>query len=702
MHKQKKAIKGPQTHHKDPKINNNSKTSQLDTFTGIIDINSKGVGFLEVEGREEDIEIQNERLNLALDKDEVEVRLLSEKVKDREQGEVTKILKLSKRTFVGVLNASGQKPILVPDNRKMYKHIVVTEFPTHKTMAELDGNKALVEITNWTDSTRDPEGKIISLLGKKGDHEAEMQSIILDKGFESKYPEDVEREAEKIEKSEKPIPENEIAKRKDMRGVLTCTIDPVDAKDFDDAISFKELGKNTSGHELYEIGVHIADVSHYVRPGTALDDEAKNRGFSVYLVDRTIPMLPEVLSNDLCSLNPHEDKLAFSAIFEIDETGRVLKRWFGKTIINSDNRFSYEGAQDILDKDKNNSSKNNAAHSNKHSSDKDKVGNTAEAAAKFLGPLTTLNKIAKILQTKKFAAGAIDFDTEEVKFELDKNGKPIRVFKKQRLDTHKLVEEYMLLANREVAEFIDKHIAKKIGSDPVFIYRIHDLPDQDRLANLSIFAKALGFHMPHGSKISADDISKLLKQVTGTTQESLIKTAAIRSMAKAVYSTRNIGHFGLAFKYYTHFTSPIRRYADLLVHRLLESHLDGTKINSNELASYQRTAVHITEKEIAAADAERSSIKYKQVEFMSEKIGQTFKGTITGVTEWGVYVEDEETKCEGMVSVRALSDDYYELHEKQYALVGRKNKKRYTLGDKVNFKIIKTDLYRKTIDCELI
>jgi len=654
-------------------------------LTGLLIVNTKGTGYFAIEGQDEDIEVQNEKLHLALHGDEVEIKLLPEKIKDRAQGEVVRIIKKSKRTFVGVLNARGEKPILIPDNKKMYKNIVVTESQFTRTKEELDNSKALVEIIHWEDPTRDPQGKLISLLGKKGDHEAEMQSIILDKGFQSKYPENVEREAEGIEKREKPIPAADIAKRRDMRQTLTCTIDPADAKDFDDAISFKDLGKG-----LFEVGVHIADVSHYVRPGTALDDEAKDRGFSVYLVDRTIPMLPEVLSNDLCSLNPKEDKLAFSAIFEIDSAGKVLKRWFGKTVINSDNRFSYEGAQDILDGNKD----GNVT--------KDKVGNTVEAAEKFYTPLLTLNKIAKILQAKKFAAGAIDFESEEVRFELDKNGKPLRVYKKARLDTHKLVEEYMLLANREVAEFIDKNVAQKIGSDPLFIYRIHDLPDPDRIANLSVFARALGFMMPLNGKATAEDISNLIKQVTGTPQESLIKTAAVRSMAKAVYSTRNIGHFGLAFKYYTHFTSPIRRYADLLVHRLLEKHLDGTKIDPSELNNYQRVAVHITEKEIAAAEAERTSIKYKQVEFMSDKIGKILEGTITGVTEWGIYVEDGETKAEGMVSVRSLTGDMFELHEKEYALVGVKTKKRYTLGDKVKFKIMKTDLDRKTIDCVLL
>ena len=664
------------------------------TLTGTIDINAKGTGYFEVEGRDEDIEIQNEKLNLALDGDEVEVRVVAGKIKGREQGEVIKILKKSKRTFVGVIDTNGERPFLFPDSRKMYKDIDIIG----EVSKDENGNKALVEIINWTDQTKNPEGKVLQMLGKKGNHETEMQSILLDKGFKTGFSEEVEKEAQTIEAREKPIPTDEIARRRDLRQTLTCTIDPADAKDFDDAISFRELG-GAPGQETYEIGVHIADVSHYVRPGTALDTEAKNRGFSVYLVDRTIPMLPEALSNDLCSLNPQTDKLAFTALFEMTGHGKVLKRWFGKSVINSNQRFSYEGAQEILDGKK---PSDFQAPKTTGSNPNAAIGNTPEAAALFAKPLATLNKIAKVLQAKKFAAGAIDFETEEVKFELDSAGKPLRIFKKTRLDTHKLVEEYMLLANREVAEFIEKNVAKKVGHDPVFIYRIHDLPDPDRIANLSIFARALGFTMPLNNKATADNISKLLKQVTGTAQESLIKTAAIRSMAKAVYSTRNIGHFGLAFHYYTHFTSPIRRYADLLVHRLLEQHLDGTKINLNEVANYERIAIHITDREIAAADAERSSIKYKQVEYMSDKLGQTLDGTITGVTEWGIYVEDIATKCEGMVSVRALSDDFYELQEKQYAIVGRKTKKRYTLGDKVKFKMVKTDLDRKTIDCELV
>jgi ribonuclease R len=381
-------------------------------------------------------------------------------------------------------------------------------------------------------------------------------------------------------------------------------------------------------------------------------------------------MLPEVLSNDLCSLNPNEDKLAFSAVFEVDSKGTVSKRWFGKTVINSDKRFSYEEAQGVLD----------------------------AKSGKYFKELDILNKIAKIFQAKKFAEGAIDFETEEVRFKLDENGKPISVYKKPRLDTHKLVEEYMLLANREVAE----RIGKKSGEEQLFIYRVHDVPNPEKLADLSIFVRALGFTMPHGSTATAKDITKLLSQVEGKSQESLIKTAAIRSMAKAVYSTRNIGHFGLAFHHYTHFTSPIRRYADLLVHRLLQTYLMGKSPSQYELQNYSRIADGLTEKEIAAADAERSSIKYKQVEYMSDKIGNVYDGVITGVTEWGVYVEEVETKSEGMVSVREMTDDYYELREKEYALVGRKSKKRFALGDKVKVKVAKTDLDRKIIDYQFV
>ncbi len=517
---------------------------------------------------------------------------------------------------------------------------------------------------------KNPTGEIVDILGKKGEHEAEMQSIIREKGIIADFPPEVEAEAHAIEQSEKPIPADEIAKRRDMRNTTTFTIDPYDAKDFDDAISIAYLPNGN-----YEIGVHIADVSHYVREGTALDAEAKDRSFSVYLVDRTIPMLPEVLSNDLCSLNPNEDKLAFSAVFIVNDKAEVLERWFGRTVINSNKRFTYENAQDVLN----------------------------AKAGEFFKDLDTLNRLSYILREKKYAAGAIDFDTTEIKFRLDTDGKPLEIIKKARLDTHKLVEEYMLLANREVATFMSKAIRKQgLDSDALFLYRIHDVPDPDRFANLSMFARALGFKMEPKAKATASQISGLINQAQGSPNETLIKTAAIRSMAKAVYSVNNIGHFGLAFEDYTHFTSPIRRYADLIVHRLLNDELQGKKIPDSMLTYYQKLAVHMTEREIGAAEAERTSIKYKQVEFLQDKIGKIFDGTISGVTEWGIYVEDPDTKAEGMVNVRDLGDDFFELKQKEYAIVGQKTKKRFALGDIVKVKLVKTDLERKTIDLALV
>ncbi|MSR78900.1 MAG: ribonuclease R [Candidatus Taylorbacteria bacterium] len=632
---------------------------------GVIRITGKGLGFVEIENKDEDIMVENDSLNTALNGDEVSVSLTGKKVKGRATGKITEVITRAKRQFVGTLEFENGRLFLNPDDKKVYKDIVITAGNTPEAKG---GFKALVEITGWTDPTKNPEGKILKIIGEKGIHDVEMRSIILEKGFDNEYPDDVMQEAERISKNNGISPE-EIAKRRDFRNILTFTIDPVDAKDFDDAISFRKLPNGN-----FEIGVHIADVSHYVQEHSALDRDARKRGFSVYLVDRTIPMLPEALSNNVCSLNPDEDRLTFSAVFEMDENGHIKSRWFGKTIIHSAKRFSYESAQDVLD---------------------GKSTDHKEA-------LETLNAIAKKLSAEKFKKGAIDFEQDEVRFELDENGRPIRIYKKERLQTHKLVEEYMLLANREVAEFIYKAREKKQSDEP-FIYRIHDLPDRERIANLGIFVKALGhdLRMRNGS-ISAKDLTALFEKIDGRAEESMIKTAAIRSMAKAIYSTNNIGHFGLSFDYYTHFTSPIRRYADLLVHRILFHHLSGTSIPVREWHTYETMARENSEQEIAAAEAERTSKKLKQVEYMSERIGQVFSGVISGVTEWGLYVEEKDTRCEGMVKIRDLGDDYFKLEEKTYSLVGEKTKKRFSLGDTVKFKVVSADIERKTLDYALM
>ncbi|MDE1988443.1 MAG: ribonuclease R [Patescibacteria group bacterium] len=632
-------------------------------ISGTISLNSKGVGFVSTNLFKEDIEIPTSSLNTAMNKDEVEILIhpaLSRQ--KRRLGEVLRIIKRAKENFVGILEKENGEFFLVPDDKKMYVDILIRK---ERAKGALGGEKVLAKIIKWDDSKKTPEGEIIEIIGKKGDHNVEMKSIVFEKGFEIEFPREVEKEASEIEVKEKIISESEISKRRDFRNTLTFTIDPADAKDFDDAISLKKLAD-----DKYEVGVHIADVSHYVREGTAINTEARKRGFSVYLVDRTIPMLPEVLSNDICSLNPMEEKLSFSAVFVMDKNGNILERWFGKTIIKSDKRFSYEEAQKMLD-----------AKSGEH-----------------FEVLNILNLIAKKLRDDKFKKGAIDFEQDEVKFELDENGKPLRIYIKKRLDTHKLVEEFMLLANKEVAEFIFKANRKMRKDDP-FIYRIHDVPDREKIEQLSVFLKALGYELELKEKtLTAKDLQMLFKLIEGKAEESMIKTAAIRSMAKAVYSTKNIGHFGLAFEYYTHFTSPIRRYADLLVHRLLEKHLQDKSIPKHEWNLYEKMAMETTEKEIAAAEAERNSKKYKQVEYMKEHVGEVFEGVISGVTEWGLYVEEIDTKSDGMVSLRNLTDDFYVLDEKNYALVGEKTKKRYGLGDKAKVKLLGADMDRRTLD----
>jgi ribonuclease R len=631
-------------------------------ISGIVSVNSRGIGYLEVPGFKEDIEIETDFLKTALNGDEVEIILLPKIKGQRTRGEVTAIKNRAKKQFVGVIEKNNNHYFLIPDDKKMYRDIFI---PAEKANGIKDSQKVLVRITSWNDPKKNPEGEIVKIIGEKGDNNAEMQSIILEKGFEAEFSAEVLREADKIAQSEKANISEEIKNRKDFRQTTTFTIDPEDAKDFDDAISFKDLGE-----DKYEIGVHIADVSHYVKEKSALDKEARKRSFSIYLPDRTIPMLPEVLSNDLCSLNQGEDKFAFSAVFVINKNGKVLEKWFGKTTINSNKRFTYEEAQIILD---------------------NKNGN-------FYNELNTLNEIAKKFQAKKFHEGAIDFETEEVKFKLDENGKPIGVYKKQRLDTHKLVEEYMLLANKEVAEFIYK--GQKKGA---FVYRVHDVPDQEKIANLAVFLHAMGYNLNiENDKVSSKEINDLLKQIDGKDEESLIKTATLRAMAKAAYSTKNIGHFGLAFKYYTHFTSPIRRYPDLVVHRLLYRELTKGRIEQDEFAKYQKICIESSEQEKTVAEAERAGIKYKQVEYMKEHIGETFDAVISGITEWGIYAEEENTKCEGMIKLRDMKDDFYEIDKSGFSLIGTKTKKKYSLGDKIKIKVMAADLDKKTLDYALV
>jgi ribonuclease R len=639
------------------------------TYTGKITVSGRGVGYFAVppnaEGVmpfEDDIEIQTPLLKTALNNDEVEVKVLPAVEGIRRQGEVVKIITRAKMQFVGTLAQTKDFFFLKPDDRRMYKDIFV-----HSSVAKdgKQGDKVLVEITGWKDPMKSPEGKVLRVLGHKGIHNVEMEAIILERGFEDTFPKEIDADAQRIAKEKQDDWQEEIKRRKDFRGTLTFTIDPADAKDFDDALSFKKLPDGK-----YEIGVHIADVSHYVEVGTKLNEEAQKRGTSVYLVDRTIPMLPEILSNDLCSLNPNVERFTFSAVFTMDDEGVVYDKWFGKTVIYSDKRFSYEDAQATLD----------------------------AKGGEYFDELNTMNQIAKKLQVEKFKNGAIEFETDEVKFELDAEGKPIRVYKKERKDTHKMIEEYMLLANREVAEYMFKAMQESQVKG-AFIYRIHDVPDPEKIMNLSTFAKALGYDLDaEDGEVTAGELNKLLKAVDGKPEESLIKTAAIRSMSKAIYSTRNIGHFGLGFTYYTHFTSPIRRYPDLLVHRLLFRYLTKGKIGQDEFASFEKLCMDATQKEISASEAERASIKYKQVEFMLGKIGQEFDATISGVSEWGIYVEENETKAEGMVRLKNMTDDTYVLDQKNYAIVGTTTKKKYTLGDSVRVKLDNADLDKKILD----
>ena len=640
------------------KSKNKEKTSNI---IGQITITSRGVGYLPNDLFEEDIEIPNNYTNTALNKDTVEIVLHPKIEGERIRGEVVKIIERAKTRFVGVVEKEDGLLFLAPDDKRMYVDILLP--PDSKVE---NGIKVLAELTHWSDPKKNPEGKIIKILGKKGEHNVEMQAIVLEHGFEAGFPSYVERAATEIENKKRDILQAEIGKRKDFRSIMTMTIDPPDAKDFDDAISIKNL-KNGN----VEVGVHIADVSHYVTPGDDIDKEAQKRATSIYLVDRTIPMLPEVISNDVSSLNPGEDKLTYSAVFELTKDGDVKNRWFGETIINSKKRFTYEDAQKTINSE----------------------------GGEYYEELDLLNKIAKILRKKRFVNGSIEFEHDEVKFTLDENGKPLSIEKKKLYDTNKLVEEYMLLANQEVAEYIFNLNKKSDPKDVLFIYRIHNSPDTEKIENLKIFLNAIGyeFNIESGG-ITTRNINNLFKQIKGKSVENMIKIAVIRSMSKAIYSTKNIGHFGLAFKYYTHFTSPIRRYPDLMTHRIMKSYLAGKGIPRNEFSKYEKLSVISTEQEIEAAQAERDSIRYKQVEYMKEHIGELFNGFITGVSDFGIFVEDENTKAEGLVHISKIGNDFYTLDKKTYSIKGERDGQSFTLGDKVRIKLMAANLDDKTLN----
>lgn len=635
------------------------KEEKKQFFEGTILITTKKTGFIKTDNG--DIEIKESDLNTALSNDLVRVEISKEK-----QIQKTKVIEIIERyrtKFVGVLAQDDNGFYLVPDDFKFYPRLEIKAFDQ-----PLDKNtKILVAMLPWNNPQENPQGEIIRFIGKKGENETEMEAILLEKGFEPSFPKKVEEEAEFTRRDANQDFNDEIKKRKDFREKVTFTIDPADAKDFDDALSFHKLKDGT-----FEVGTHIADVTHYVKINSSIDKEATQRCTSVYLVDRTIPMLPEILSNDLCSLNPREDKLTFSAVFVLDSNAKILKKWFGETVINSNKRFTYENAQAVLDK----------------------------GEGEFYTELKTLNDLAKMMRKERTQQGAISFGSNEYKFELDKNGKAINVSKKELLETNELIEDYMLLANKEVAGYIGQK-EKELKIQLPFVYRVHDYPKPEQINELIGFLKTIGHHLDvKDGKVLSRDINNLLGKIEGMPEENLIAIATLKSMAKAIYSVKNIGHYGLAFKYYTHFTSPIRRYPDMMVHRLMKNYLIGNNLTPRSIKKYKELTLKSTQQEISAMQAERDSQKFKFVELMSQKLGEKFTGVISGITKWGVYVQIENG-AEGMISLRSLKDDYYELDTKKYCLIGQKNHQKYTLGDKIKVKLIKADLDKRVLDFEL-